>query len=99
MCAEEHEIDNCPSLPGLQAIYKGASETAGQAMQGAQKNPWQARPQGMFVDPYLQFNPYAQWNQWQHINNTPFQNQPFPSQPLWKLRKSTPTNAALQNGI
>ena len=81
LCAEDHETDNCPSLPGLQAIYKGASEPAGQAMQGAQKKPWQARPQGMFADPYLQFNPYAQWNQWQHINNTPFQNQPFLNQP------------------
>ncbi|CAF4406111.1 unnamed protein product, partial [Adineta steineri] len=35
----------------------------------------------MFADPYLQFNPYAQWNQWHHMNNTPFQNQPFPNQP------------------
>ena len=59
LCAEDHEIDICPSLPGLQAIYKGASEPIGQAMQGAQKKPWQARPQGMFADPYLQFNPYA----------------------------------------
>ena len=33
-------------------------------MQGVQKKPWQARPQGMFAYPYLQFNPYAQWNQW-----------------------------------
>ncbi|CAF4182463.1 unnamed protein product, partial [Adineta steineri] len=50
-------------------------------MQEAQKKPWQARPQGMFADPYLQFNPYAQWNQWQPINNTPFQNHPFSNQP------------------
>jgi hypothetical protein len=63
-CAEEHEIESCSTLLGLQAIYKGASEPVGQAMQGAQKKPWQARPQGMFVDPYLQFNSYAQWNQW-----------------------------------
>ena len=40
LCAEEHETDNCPALPGLQAIYKGASESATQAMQGAQKKPW-----------------------------------------------------------
>ena len=62
--AEDHETDSFPSLPGLQAIYKGASESTSQATQGAQNKPWQARPQGMFVDPYLQFNPYAQWNQW-----------------------------------
>jgi hypothetical protein len=52
LCVEDHETDNFPSLPGLQAIYKGASELAGQATQGVQKKPWQARPQGMFVDPY-----------------------------------------------
>ena len=81
LCAEDHETDNCPSLPGLQAIYKGASEPTSQATQGAQKKPWQARPQGMFVDPYLQFNPYAQWNQWQPMNTASFQNRPFPNQP------------------
>ena len=59
LCAEEHETDSCPALPELQAIYKGTSESAGQAMQGAQKKPWQAIPQGMFADPYLQFSPYA----------------------------------------
>ena len=78
---ENHETNNCPSLPELQAIYKEASKPTRQAMQGAKKKPWQARPQGMFADPYLQFNPYAQWNQWGPINNTPFQNQPFPNQP------------------
>ena len=81
LCAEDHETDSCPSLPRLQAIYKGASEPTRQATQGAQKKPWQARPQGMFVDLYLQFNPYAQWNQWQPMNNESFQNQRFPNQP------------------
>ena len=108
LCAEDHEIDNCPLLLGFQAIYKGESELTNQSMQGAQKKPWQARPQGMFADPYLQFNPYAQWNQWQPMSNTLFQNQRFPNQTwqhgwrgksLWKLRKSTPTNATLSNGI
>ena len=28
-CAEDHETDNFPSLPRLQAIYKGASEPTG----------------------------------------------------------------------
>ena len=44
LCVEEHETDNYPALSGLQAIYKGASEPTGQAMQGAQKKPWQANP-------------------------------------------------------
>jgi len=32
LCVEEHEMDSFPTLPGLQAIYKGASEPATQAM-------------------------------------------------------------------
>ena len=46
-------------------------------MQGVQKKPWKARPQGMFIYPYSQFNPYAQWNQWQPMNNASFPNQPW----------------------
>lgn len=60
LCAEDHETNNCPSLPRLQAIYKGANELLGQALQGAQKKPCQVRSQGMFSNPYSQFNPYAQ---------------------------------------
>ena len=81
LCAKDHEIDNCPLLLGLQAIYKGANEPAGQALQRAQKKPWQARSQGMSSNPYSQFNPYAQWNQWHPMNNAPFLNQQFPNQP------------------
>ena len=75
LCVEDHETNTCPSLLGLQDIYKGANEPAGQALQGAQKKPWQVRSQGMFSDPYSQFNSYAQWNQWQPMNNAPFPNQ------------------------
>ena len=77
LCAEDHETDNCPSLPRSQAIYKWANEPIGQALQGAQKKPWKARSQCMFFDPYSQFNPFAQWNQWQPMNNAPFPNQPW----------------------
>ena len=34
LCAEDHKTNNFPSLLGLQAIYKGASEPTDQAMQG-----------------------------------------------------------------
>ena len=27
VCAEDHTTENCLSLPGLQAIYKGANES------------------------------------------------------------------------
>ncbi|CAF4106855.1 unnamed protein product [Adineta steineri] len=81
LCEKDHETDNCPSQPELQAIYKGASEATSQATHRAQKKPWKARPQGIFVDPYLQFNPYTEWNQWQPMNGAWFQNQPFLNQP------------------
>ena len=35
---ENHETDDCPSLPGLQAIYKGTGEPTAQA---TQRKPWQ----------------------------------------------------------
>ena len=38
VCAEDHTTEDYPSLPGLQAIYKGANEPA--AQQG-QRKPWQ----------------------------------------------------------
>ena len=77
LCTKNHETDNCPSLLGLQAIYKGENEPTGQALQGAQKKPWKVRSQGIFSDPYSQFDSYAQWNQWQPMNNAPFLNKPW----------------------
>jgi hypothetical protein len=77
LCTEDHETDNCPSLPRLQAIYKGENEPAEQALKGAQNKPSQVRSQGMFSDLYSQFNPYAQWNQWHPMNSAPFPNQPW----------------------
>ena len=38
VCAEDHTMEDNPSLPGLQAIYKGANEPI--AQQG-QRKPWQ----------------------------------------------------------
>ena len=38
VCAEDHTTEDYPSLPGLQAIYKGANEPASQQ---AQRKPWQ----------------------------------------------------------
>ena len=38
LCAEDHETDSFPSLPRLQAIYKGASEPVGQVIQVAQRS-------------------------------------------------------------
>ncbi|CAF4336892.1 unnamed protein product [Adineta steineri] len=68
-------MEDYPSLPGLQAIYKGANEPA--AQQG-QRKPWQPRAPGMLLDPYSQMNNYSSWGQWQNMNNQPFVNQPWP---------------------
>ena len=35
LCVEDHDTNNCPSLPGLQAIYKGENGPTDQALQGA----------------------------------------------------------------
>jgi hypothetical protein len=40
ICAEDHKIEDCPSLPGLQPIFKGG-EAPG--TQPAPKKPWQPR--------------------------------------------------------
>ena len=37
VCVEDHTTEDCPSLPGLQAIYKGAKDPV--AQQG-QRKPW-----------------------------------------------------------
>ena len=66
VCAEDHTTEDYPSLPGLQAIYKGANEPA--AQQG-QRKPWQQRAPGMLHDPYSQMNNSSLWGQWQNMNN------------------------------
>ena len=38
VCAENHETDDCPSLPGLQAIYRGANKPVAQT---SQRKSWQ----------------------------------------------------------
>lgn len=75
VCAKDHAIEDFPSLPGLQAIYKGAKEPTAQP---AQRKSWQPRAPGMLPDPYSQFNNCPQWNQWQNTNNQPFANHPWP---------------------
>jgi hypothetical protein len=37
VCTKNRETDDLPSLPGLQAIYKGTSEPAAKV---AQRKPW-----------------------------------------------------------
>ena len=44
VCAEDHTMEDYPSLPGLQAIYKGGNEPA---TQQGQRKPW------LNPDPYL----------------------------------------------
>jgi hypothetical protein len=43
ICVEDHETENCPSLPGLKAIYKENREVAEPSFQAALKKPWNPR--------------------------------------------------------
>jgi hypothetical protein len=75
VCVEDHTTEDYPSLPGLQAIYKGDNEHVAQP---TQRKSWQPQAPGMLPDPYSQFNNYSPWGQWQNMNNQPFANQPWP---------------------
>ena len=48
ICTEEHAIDDFPSLPGLQAIYK-----SGDISETSRRPPWQPRD----PPPYQKFSP------------------------------------------
>ena len=66
VCAEDHTMEDYPSLPGMQAIYKGANEPTAHP---TQRKSWQPQALGMLLDPYSQFNNYPPWGQWQNMNN------------------------------
>jgi hypothetical protein len=86
ICAENHKTEDCPSLPGLQAIFKGG-EAPG--TQSAPKKPWQPRnpnanayqeppPQSSSYYPPFSQQQQHQWN-WP---NWPPQN--VPAQPWYQ---------------
>ena len=70
ICTEEHLTDNCPSLPGLQAIYK-----SGDVGETSRRPPWKSRYQPAYQifppqsPPY--YSPYQQPQQW---NNPSWQS-------------------------
>ena len=70
ICALEHATGKCPSLPGLQTIYKGNVET-NDPSQASKKPFWRGPNQNMFPEPSPQG-----YSQTQHWN---FQ----PAYPLW----------------
>ena len=63
ICTEEHPTDNCPSFPGLQAIYK-----SGDVDETSRRPPWESRDQPVYQNfppqspPY--YSPYQQPQQW-----------------------------------
>ena len=72
ICTEEHLTDNCPSFPGLQAIYK-----SGDVGETSRRPPWKSRDQLAYHSfppqspPY--YSPYQQPQQW---NNPSWQSWP-----------------------
>ena len=66
ICPDEHETDNCPLLPGLQAVYK--SGESGETSYPSRR-PWQPRGQPSYQEPYYNTYQYPQpWNasNWQN---------------------------------
>jgi len=49
ICTLEHPTKKCPSLPGLQAIYKGSVETIDQS-QATKRPTWRGQSQNVFPD-------------------------------------------------
>ena len=61
ICTENHTTESCPSLPGLQAIYKGSNEPGDTTY--APKRPCHLRPQNFYQEPpqpYPAYFPYPQ---------------------------------------
>jgi len=91
ICALEHATDKCPSLPGLQAIYKGNVET-NDFSQTNKKPSWRSPNQNMFRAVY--FQGYGKNQPWSfqtcyppwfnpQSKNTPW-NQYWRGKSLWK---------------
>jgi hypothetical protein len=79
MCAKDHIIDQCPSLPGLKDVFKEEKEETKPVYLMAQSRQWQARPQGTLQDPSSLFS--RKYNQHKNSGNT-WQGQPF-ANPTW----------------
>jgi hypothetical protein len=86
ICAEDHKTEDCPFLPGLQAIFKGG-EAPG--TQPAPKKPWQPRNpnenayQESAPQPSSYYPPFSQQQQHQWSwPNWPPQN--VPAQPWYQ---------------
>lgn len=75
-------MEDCPSLPGLQVVFKQRNDLAPPPLQTTQRRPWQQRPQAPQVampPQYPSYNAYPQqWNTpmpWKNMNvqNPPWQ--------------------------
>ncbi|CAF4347697.1 unnamed protein product, partial [Adineta steineri] len=90
-----HQIENCPSFPKLQSIFKAGNEDS------ATRKPWQWRNSGGYQEqqnfmPYhtcpQSWNPQTSWKPWpstnlqnswrgNHFRNMPFHHPPHPMYP------------------
>jgi len=83
ICIENHKTEDCPSLPGLQAIYK-RGEAPGTS--STPKRPWKPRNPNMYQEPSPQPSGYyPPFPQQQHPWNWPnWPPQNVPSQPWYQ---------------
>jgi len=57
ICTKDHLTENCPSLPGLKAVYREVEEEPKSAYSINQRRQWQPRQSGTFSDPTSSFQP------------------------------------------
>ena len=98
ICIEDHDTEQCPSFPGLKAVFKEAEEVTKLVYLMNQRRQWQAKPTSMSQDA-LKFFPSSQFNQHQNLGAAwqgqslylNWQSPPF-------LMTSWPTQSFLGNG-
>jgi hypothetical protein len=68
ICAKDHDIEQCPSLPGLKVVFKEEEEETKPLYLMAKHRHWQSRPQNTLQDPSSFFS--GQYNQQQNSGST-----------------------------
>ena len=81
---ENHSTEDCPSLPGLQAVFKQGNDPVALPLQPMQQRSWQQIPQAPQKSMPSQYSPYntysPQWNSpmpWKPWPNTTMQTPPW----------------------
>eukprot|EP00253_Pinus_taeda_P034750 PITA_34750 len=63
ICSESHETKDCPSIPGLKAVFQEDPSTI-ESLYFVARRPWQGQQNQGFNKP-MNFQPPPNWNPWQ----------------------------------